>query len=51
MNVYITNLTQKVSEKIWQNQPDLTAIRTYFMRGLIRMNSYNVTRTNPYDLC
>ncbi len=32
-------------------QPDLTAIRTYFTRWLIRTNSYDLTRTNSYDFC
>ncbi len=31
---------------VWQ--PDLTAIRTYFTRWLIRTNSYDLTRTNSY---
>ncbi len=32
-------------------QLDLTAIRTYFTRWLILMNSYDLTRTNSYDFC
>ncbi len=32
-------------------QPDLTAIRTYFTRWLIRTNSYNLTLTNSYNFC
>ncbi len=32
-------------------QLDLTAIRIYFTRWLILMNSYDLTRTNSYDLC
>ncbi len=30
---------------------DLTAIRTYFTRWLIRTNSYDLTRTDSYDFC
>ncbi len=30
------------------HQPDLTAIRTYFTRLLIRTNSYYLTHTNVY---
>ncbi len=33
------------------NQPDLTAIHTYFTRWLIRTNLYDLTRTNSYDFC
>ncbi len=32
-------------------QPDFMAIRTYFTRWLIRMNPYDLTRTNSYDFC
>ncbi len=30
---------------VWKNQRNLTAIRTYFTRWLIRTNSYDLTRT------
>ncbi len=40
-----------VNKHIWLIQPDLTAIRTYFTRWLIRTNSYDLTRTNSYDFC
>ncbi len=32
-------------------QHDLTAIRTYFTRWLIRTKSYDLTLTNEYDFC
>ncbi len=31
--------------------PDLTAVRTYFMRWLIHTNSYDLTHTNSYKFC
>ncbi len=37
--------------KMLYSQPALTAIRTYLMRWLIRMNPYDLTRTNSYELC
>ncbi len=46
--MYNLQATQDVDEFV---QPDLTAIRTYFTRWLIRTNSYDLTRTNSYDFC
>ncbi len=40
-------MTKRFTYKLFQ--PDLTAIRTYFTRWLIRTNSYDLTRTNSYD--
>ncbi len=34
--------------KTLYSQPALTAIRTYFMRWLIHLNPYDLTRTNSY---
>ncbi len=42
---------QSLQSALQEIQPDLTAIRTYFTRWLIRTNSYDLTRTNSYDFC
>ncbi len=43
--------SKKIGVCVCYYQPDLTAIRTYFTRWLIRTNSYDLTRTNSYDFC